>query len=318
MRVQALLAAALCLSAMLAGCNSSTPPTPESDPCAADAHAAGCVYDEKTGSVRCVVTDEAYKPLAGVAIKVPVPGKKALEAVTGPDGTCGFDKLAPATYFIQATKKGYTSTTTSVDVVANTAPRVTKVLLLADPASVPTWEQFPFDGYIECSAALVYVGIPVCNGLPGLNDDFSYDVTPSRNLSWAQSELVWESTQQTGSNLNMDMTTHALAPGFFADNLSASPVVVRANETTLANAKVAPDTPIWVRVYAAGADGTAPGQNPLPPCSGVPGVVTACQVTGAGVALEQRVNIYTFLFYGFRPAPDYSFAKTNELPRVPA
>lgn len=322
MRVRMLAMAVLLVAVALGGCSSKTPDATVENTgvdCAKTPNDPLCntQVDDHTGAIKCVVTDSAIKPIAGVAIKIVVGKEKPLTATTGPTGTCAFSKVPPGTYFIQASKAGYLSTQTAVEVKANVVPAVTKVLLQADPASTPFFELYPFEGYIECSAAFYYATLAVCsvpnNAMPGTTtDNFLGVFTPARNLTFAQGELVWEATQATGEQLKFTFTDSKTIPSDWESNLTKSPVIVKANATQLA--RITTDLPLITRIFSGGLAGTEPG-GPVPD----PSCVALCLgYSGVGATVEQKVNEYVFLFYGFRPPVDYSFAATNEQPKVPA
>ncbi|MFA5944219.1 MAG: carboxypeptidase-like regulatory domain-containing protein [Candidatus Thermoplasmatota archaeon] len=61
--------------------------------------------------------------------------------------------------------------------------------------------------------------------------------------------------------------------------------------------------------------------NPFgdPDCIKYPVLFNACyRFGGAGVVFEQRVTVYTHIFYGFTPPPGWTFSATGETPQPPA
>ncbi|MHB8633794.1 MAG: carboxypeptidase-like regulatory domain-containing protein [Thermoplasmatota archaeon] len=297
--------------AVLAGCSSK--PAATQGPDCSDPHNAQdplCTHSS-TGSIRGVVTDAAIHPLAGVQVTVPLQGKPTLVANTTAAGSFGFSGLAPGTYFVQAVKPGFSPTQTSVDVVAGEIPKVTKIVMAADMTTKPYYEVYHYQGFIECSVNFVVNGLAACSvpnagcgqapGAPcNVTDDrFLVSYVPSGTLAWAQSEMVWQSTQQTGNQMDLlytDFSNNNIDN--YEDHTGSSPDVVHANASVLAK-HVSASNPLTIRVFAGYVNGTGPGAAPQDCC-------------GAGGAVEQQFDIYTVLFYGFTPPPGYLFIQDGE------
>lgn len=333
LRAPAILALGLILATALAGCGGKKIETTDSpEP------TFGVKATATTGIIRGVVVDQAVHPIGAAKVLVNVQGKPPLTTNTTKEGLFGFQGLAPGTYFVTATKLGFSSAQTSVEVQAGVdEPKAIKLQLTADPSQLPYVEIYHFEGFVECSVSAIYLGAAACavpNAFCGpldpvpasgpcnvTKDNFLASYTPSGNMSFAQSEMVWTSTQASGDIMNLE---YAVPPTPYVQNGSSSPVTVKANASIL-KANVNADSPnLIVRVFAGGVSGTNPGDFPDPSsatctagvfcvCTGPDG---SCQVGGAGVTFEQKIDIYTVLFYGFRPPTDYSFVKDGE-PQVP-
>ena len=306
MRFTFAVLAAVMVFTVLGGCSSkgTTAETPTVD-CSKTPDDPTCKVkvDDKTGAVKGVVTDAAVKPLANVHITMTVAGK-TLKADTAAAGTFAFSNLPPGQYFVQAAKPGYSSGQTSVEVVAGVDPKVTKIQLLADPSSKPAVEVYHFTGYIECSLRFVVNALAACSApndncvgttcSPTVtNDLFAVEYPVSGNVTYAYSEMVWEATNQLGESLKVEYTDDT---GGGLDNFAvaqgASPQILRVDAKTLGG-KVATDNPLLIRVFTGDYQGT-----------------------GLSATLEQKFDIYTVIFYGFAPGPDYVFSRDGE-PKLP-
>ncbi|MHB8633795.1 MAG: carboxypeptidase-like regulatory domain-containing protein [Thermoplasmatota archaeon] len=260
-----------------------------------------------TGSLRCIVVDAALHPLSGVSIRVTLAGQTA-GAETGVQGGCTIAGLAPGSYVVQAMKPGYRPSQTSFEVSAGDATTVV-IQMAADPATGPFWEEYHYEGIIECSANVVVARMAGCSpanagcgtaALCNLTADSSpAPYVPRAPLAWAQSEMVWQSTQAAGNQLELAYTDFA---NHRADDYEAhtgpSPNVIHANASVLAR-HVSVSNPLTIRVFAGSLNGTGRGVAPDDCC-------------GAGLVVEQNIDIYTVLFYGFTPPPGYLFIQDGE------
>lgn len=305
---------ALLIAATLAGCAGGKGAAPADDPATnADFSDLDLDATATTGVVRGVVVDDAIRPLAGVHLTMPVDGGSRTAATTA-DGLFGFDDLAPGTYFVGAAKPGYRPAQASVDVVAGVKdPPVLRIQLAADANfKAPYFEQFTFDGFIECSAgagvvvAYAYGSICSANGQLFPNDRFAESVTLSGYPQWVQAEMSWDSTQAV---------SHALSHSFYYDDpgetdgekdlsvAGPSPIV-----NTMDNATA--------KEYIEGLD-YEPGQNLT--LSERIFTVSDNGEFGPGVALtvEQKFTVFSTVFYGYMPPPDWTFMDSGQVPAPP-
>ncbi len=330
----ALLSLAFLTAALLAGCSDNGPAPPAED---AGFEDLGLQATEETGVIRGVVIDAAITPISGVAVSVRSGDVEPLSATTNEAGAFGFDGLAPGTWFITASKPGYFDAQQSVEVVADVAdPPAVKILLEANEAARPYYEQYVFEGFMECGVTTPAVGVALCLA-PNLvaelacdefdvcvgnttneNSQVHYEVT--RLPQWAQSEMVWDSTQALGNELAL-MYSWSGDCGLLCDHdvRGESPLVLRANETVLQTIGFGGNnTDLYVRVFTDDNDATRPPQDTI--CwPDVPGVIGAgCLNSGDGVTLEQSFTIYTHVFYGYLPPEGWTFIESGSPPAPPA
>src|SRR4029077_17145888 len=76
------------------------------------------------------------------------------------------------------------------------------------PSSRPFVESYVFKGFIDCSVTAVAIGAAAC-AIPNIfvpnatNDNTQVHYQPQRPPTWAQSEMVWQSTQSLGDSLSL-------------------------------------------------------------------------------------------------------------------
>jgi hypothetical protein len=180
-----------------------------------------------------------------------------------------------------------------------------------DPSTAPYVSTYVFDGYIECSVSVIAVGFAACSTLGDLaNDQFLTNYTLDRVADWAQSEMVWESTQAVSANLDV---VFSIPPNGnqtlyynYAEDRGPSPLTIQANRTTMELVKVGAGEDLVVRVFNEPIDGTrAPDPVQGDDCLDRP-QLGGC-ATGLGFTIEQSFTIYTNVFYGFTPDPAWRF-----------
>lgn len=293
---------------------------------------------ETTGILRGVVIDEAIRPLGDVLVNVVKPGGGNLTMETEDDGLFGFDGLDPGTYFITAAKDGFVAVQASGEVVAGDAdPDPIKIMLLRDPANAPYIQQEHLDGFVTCSIRPMFIAAQ-CPGAGGNIVNENYEMP--RKPSWIQSEMTWDSTQATGDELSLVINclpdrdpaercqegqmTIVRDEGF-------SPRMVTINETTAANWTLGgPEgNPLSVSIFVFGrsdldvwdedviydAQKPATGNDCLhwPQVGGYPFAPGTCmRATGPGLVVNQKVDIYTHIFFGFTPNEGWSFIDDGE------
>lgn len=305
---------------------------------------------ETTGILRGVVIDEAIRPLGGVLVVVMKPGGGNLTMETEDDGLFGFDGLEAGTYFLTASKATYVGTQVSAEVVAGEdSPDAIKVLLAADPAFAPYVQPYHMDGYMECSRRPMFFA-QQCD-LPGgqtqeVNEDYDLGTVAPQFI---QSEMTWDSTQAVGDELSLAIRC---LPGDVTDPAGKCPDgtqgIVRAEGVS---PLVAPINRTLIEQWALGG----PGGNPLSinlfvfgrsdldvwdeetidnaqkPVTGKPcmewglvgqvafgfGPGTCMRATGPGLVLNQKIDVYTHVFYGYEPPAGWSFVAGDTPPSPP-
>jgi hypothetical protein len=312
MRAYVIATLAILATAFLAGCNSpSEDAATDSGPTFDD---LGLQATSSTGLIRGVVVDEAVRPIPGARVKLQ--GDQPMEAVTTDLGTFGFDDLEPGTYFMTIGKPGYFDAQQSADVVAGVAePPIVKVQLAMDVANQPYYENYVFEGFIECSGTFVAVGYAVCSGpnivseLTGTDnvtqDDFGVRYALSKKPTWLQSEMVWQSTQALGDKMSVMYSWECdTNDGFLCDHgvAGTSPLLLTADAEAIEEINHGDyDQEIFVRVFNEGLDETQVGVG-----------------GGLGVTLQQRFTVFTHAFYGYEPTEGWRFSSGEPVPQPEA
>jgi hypothetical protein len=257
-----------------------------------------------TGVVRGLVVDSAIHPIAGARITLKA-GDRTLQTNSSALGAFGFESLAPGTYFVSAHRHGYIDAQASAEVVAGVSDK-------------PYVEVFLFKGFLQCGVTTPAVGVAVCFALGSAgadNTQVNYDF--AANLSWLQSEMIWQATNPAGADLNLWHSYHCPGQTLYCDHgpRGPSPLLVTDNATWIKTLGL-PGAPLYMRVFSAELDGThppAPADNVCAPDPVLGGQVC---IGGAGAVVNQDFNIYTHAFHGFVPPEGYRFSTDGD-PVVP-
>ncbi len=301
-RPRNLLPAAAVLTALLAGCAGSPDAGGDAAPLVDESEFEGLQATSQTGVIRGVVVDEAIRPVAGADIQTIVAGSNRT-ATSSDSGAFGFSDLPAGTYFLTVSKAGFKPVQQSAEVVAGEAePAITKVLLAADPALRPFFEVYNWEGYIQCSTRFVVNALAACSAVPGSEDDFSSRLNPTVVPTFAQSEMVWDSTQAAGDGMKLEYTDDSDGLDNYAIAVGGSPLVIQANQTLMESKHVGTETGLYIRVFAGSTDGTTPPACPPGPCE------------GASVVVNQSFTVYTVLFYNMMPPDGWQFSRDGEPP----
>ena len=305
--------------------------------------------DETTGILRGVVVDEAIRPIPGVLVTAVGPGGGNVSMTTKDDGLFGFGKLAPGTYFVSVMKAGFTAQQASAEVVAGESePKPLKILMAADPSTAPYVEALHLDGFMTCSVRPGFFALQC--GFGQNNDVVNQRTDLAQRPEWIQSEMTWESTQAIGDEMSLAIRCN---PGDSSDPAGMCPdgtvTIVRAEGP---NPLVATVNRTVADLWAIGG----PGGNPLDinlfafgrsdldawdeetidaaqkPATGNDcmqwGVVgntvfgfdpeTCMRITGPGLILNQKVDVYSHVFYGYLPPEGWTFLEAGAPPAPPA
>lgn len=306
---------------LVAGCAGTTPD--EADDLE-DLDFGDVQATDTTGVIRGVVIDAAIRPVTGVLINLTsTPHSKT----TGDDGAFGFDGLEPGTYFLQASKSGFETIQSSVEVIAGVdEPPIVKIQLVRLPSSGPRVELLHLDGYIECSVRPMILALQCgFSSSDVVNAEYDLSAIPD----WIQSEMIWTSTQATGDELSLSIRCLSNSERCPDGQLTivrsegTSPQVATINRTTAELwALGAPDgDPLQLSIFAFGRsdldvydEETIDGaQEPVTgkPCMDWSGVLfpagTCVRMTGPGLILNQKVDVYTTVFYEFLPDEGWLF-----------
>jgi hypothetical protein len=284
-------------SLLLAGCASNADPEEAVPP--ADFTELELAATATTGVIRGIVVDDAIRPVTGAKIVLQTEGGPR-ETESAEDGAFGFDGLPAGTYFVQASKAGYVPAQASTDVLAGVAePPIVKVLLALDPGTAPFFEAYIWEGFIECSARAVLYGVAACEGVG--NDDIAHDIGLTAGIpTYAQGELVWESTQTLGDELSFNWRKTGTNSDYI-DTEGPSPLLLAANHTLFEENDVGTEEPLRTVIFT--------GHNPA---TEPPGGVA----WGVGVQLQQKFTLYLHVFYNFVPNEGWRFTVDGD-PKLP-
>lgn len=305
---------------LLAGCSGGPEADAELDGKFQD---LGLQATATTGVIRGLVVDDAIKPVAGATVTLTGPGAKA---TTDENGLFGFDDLPAQTYFLQVEKAGYRSTQQSTDVQAGVAePAIVKVLLQADPGSLPYLVQHLYRGYIQCSfkVANIVFDAASCDpqGTTGLssNDDSAPWFAVTARPTYYQSEMTWESTQATGAGLvTIQLACNEGDCGETDTNRLCNvrghaPLVCRVTLDESSDGGEGGGGGHGIDESGLGADLMGYSVRMYANCfECVPDTAV-----GLGVVLEQRFEVYNNLFYGYAPPEGWSFLADGAPPAPP-
>jgi hypothetical protein len=330
----AVLLALSTTSVVLAGCSEDAKePEPE-----VDFDGLGLDATATTGVLRGVVVDTAIRPVAGVSLSATGPAGAKATTTSNAEGVFGVDGLAPGDWFIIANKTGFRETQQSASVVAGVAePPIVKILLEADPSNAPFFDSYVLAGFIQCSVRPMFLALQ-CGATD--EDIVHAEYEFARAPEFVQSEMVWESTQAAGDELSLSIRC---LPGDtdpaekcpegqrgIARSEGKSPQVARINRT-LAEEWALGVNPLVVDLFAYGRTDldaynettVDEAQEPATgkPCLDWNGVVfppgTCVRLTGPGFIINQKVDVFTHLFYGFAPPEGWQFS-VDGAPVVPS
>ncbi|HJQ93959.1 MAG TPA: carboxypeptidase-like regulatory domain-containing protein [Candidatus Thermoplasmatota archaeon] len=256
------LLTATLLATVLAGCTGGGEGADPGEEVQADFDDLDLEATATTGVIRGIVVDEAIRPLGGADVGTSLPdGAGERNATSSADGAFGFDGLPPGTYFLTVRKAGFLTQQASTEVVAGVSePPVVKVLLTADPATIPYTAAFQFDAFLACSFTLVLVSFAAC-GLAAEQTDnrFLVEYDADKPPKWIQTEAVWSSTQPLGSSLSMSITDFSTGAQVRVNATAGeSPIYTTVNETQALqfNYTGADANPVNIRLFSTSAEGT--------------------------------------------------------------
>ncbi len=262
---------------------------------------------DSTGVIRGVVVDASIVPVVGATVTLEGAGR---ETTVDENGAFGFGDVAPGSHFLTVSKPGFHAQQAGVEVAAGVdAPPVLRIQLLRDAATAPYHAAFQFTGFMKCG--LSYIAL--CGAAPEATGDmflatFELDSTPD----WVNVEAVWEGTQPTGDQFNLNVGATPAGPDTtFATAQGPSPLLVQANATTLAEAQVGTGADLVGRMFVWEMEGTGIDDH-TGQC--VPVVLTTyCQ--GPGAAVEQEFTLFVHAFHHYAPPEDWRFTDDPQAPQ---
>ncbi len=260
------------------------------------------------GVIRGVIVDETIMPIAGATIHLT---GHASTAESDGNGAFVFINLEPATYFLEVSKPGFRGVQQAVSVEAGVLePDVVKVLMQADPQSLPHAAFLGFQGYVGCAAqAARFVERNLCAaaGDPDEGQILSFGTDQVPEV--LQVELAWEFTQLFGERLSIIEYVDGDDGWSRVGNVwGTSPLTCRVTldavcdngDGTGGGGKGLGETgfkgDVEMRVYA----------NCFQTC--VPGTAW-----GLGVVLQQDYEQFGSAFFNFVPPEDWTFLENGRL-----
>ncbi len=264
-----------------------------------------------TGIIRGVVVDETIRPIADATVTVLVDGEDAKTTTTNVDGGFGIDGLKPGSFFVRVSKDGYKDAQISVDVQANNqnaAPL--KILLEINPSTAPYFQEFVFVGFIECSVSIIAVGLAACSGVG--NDHFIEYYEVDREPQFIQSEMLWDSTQAAGDRMTLlhSATGNSSLLDNYVDEEGVSPLLGKANKTTLEFYSIGDGNDLMIRVFNAPIEQTDVGTYFGDPTDGDNCIerpdLGGC-TTGIGATIQQEFTVYAHAFFNYQPPETWVF-----------
>lgn len=289
---------------------------------------------DTTGIIRGLVVDMAVRPVANATIELRG-AAEPLRTTSNEEGAFGFGALPPGDYFLTASKPGYIEAQQSTVVVAGVAePPIVKILLEADPTTQPYVEVNLFAGFIECSVRPMFIAYQCgATDVDVVHAEYPLAQTPE----FIVSEMIWASTQAAGDELSLsirclpgDSDPAEMCPegqrGIVRSE-GKSPQVARINRT-LAEQWALGVNPLIIDLFAFGRSDldfynettVDEAQEPVTnePCMDWNGVVfpdgTCVRATGPGLILNQKVDVYTHIFYGYAPPETWQFSVDGDPP----
>jgi hypothetical protein len=306
------LLAALLLTALLAGCSGGGGGDDPDQVDDSDFEDLDLSATSSTGVIRGVVVDDAIRPIAGARLSLPVGGAPRT-ATSSDEGLFGFDGLEPGTYFVSASKPGYLPAQTSVEVVAGVRdPPIVRILLGTDTSfRSPYYEQYTFEGFIECSTGVSHPSVgyayySACSGNDQLfpNDKFATSYVLTGHPEMVQSEMVWDSTQAVSESLshNFYYEDDGEQDGYKDLTVEGPSPLVNTMDAEVS------------KEYVEGLDYEEGDELLLQ----MRMFTTATDGTGAALTIQQRFTVYTTIFYGYTPPGGWRLMDTGEVPPPPA
>jgi hypothetical protein len=239
--------------------------------------------------------DAAILPVPDASLMLN-PGNRS--TTSDEQGRFGFEGLDPGTYFVSASKAGFTPVQSSAEVVAgDEEPPATMIRLLRLPGSDPFVVALQWEGFMQCSFTVAIAFGTGCL-IGGFTNDNSRRFDPvDSEPAFLQSELDWETTQALGTNLCMrHYASDGIGGEIVADDVCGPrPLVQMSNGTRMNETSVGSgqgiERVVWVDDFLVD--------------------------TTLGLAFNQQFRVYTHLFYNFEPDEGWLFIRDGAHPLPP-
>ncbi|MBI2078709.1 MAG: carboxypeptidase regulatory-like domain-containing protein [Euryarchaeota archaeon] len=175
--------------------------------------AGPATFDESTGAVTGVVTDDEFAPLADAELLL---RPADMTARSAPDGTFAFSNVPPGKHTLLAGRLGYESFSLDVEVRAGEETAGVTVVLPPLPTVQPRQVTSQFTGFITCSVGHAGVLSEECGeGLqtsigtfgknPRNNIDWKFNITEFEDLENVFVELDWEPASAAAQKLALNV-----------------------------------------------------------------------------------------------------------------
>ncbi len=263
---------------------------------------------EDTGIIRGIVVDSSIVPVMDATISI-----ASLDRVetSNEHGAFGFSNVPPGSYFLNVERQGFAPTQLSVEVEAGEEnPPIAKVQLQRDASTTPYHTPYQFRGFMKCSLSYIALcGAPVVDEATG--DNFLATFELAGPPTWINMESVWEGTQPTGNQMNLNMGRTPAGPSTTCCAAQGpSPLLVQANATTIAESGIGTEGDLIGRMFSWEMAGTGIDDH-TGMCIYVV-LTTYCQ--GPGVTLEQEFELFVHAFYHYAPPAEWRFTENPDVP----
>lgn len=280
------------LLVLMAGCASAPPEEMPDD---------GLVATEDTGVLRGVVVNVAVEPLIDEQVEVRQRGETLHALTTDASGFFGIDGLAPGVYIVVVQPEGHFPAEEIVTVVPNVAePELVRLQPLPNAQEARFAVQNVWEGHMVCAATGGnYCALPrLYVGVDPFGDDsirLFYDefIEVSRQPTYVQAEVVWESTQTLTPTLHTRWT-------------ATNPALWSTGQWNYTFGTASGESPITFQI-----DGGMSRESRL----GIDmGMALEMFASTPGVVLDQDFTTYITAFYGYTPPDGWTFAATSTVP----
>lgn len=278
----------LLASLLLAGCSGGPSKTSKDD--VVPPSVQGVEVTATTGAIRGIVIDETITPIAAADITL---NGLDVTTATAEDGGFVLNDLEPGSYFVAASKPGFSTVQAAATVEAGVEPPLLRIVLprLAGNESYANTQQW--SGFTQCAFSATVVFMQACGLVDGRYiNSFSIDSIPT----FMQAEMHWQSTQAVTPKLQLNFYQSGTTDWKAAAGVSPLLLTATGEEFVEAKGEDATDNPMRV-------------SPPYLQCAGGVTDPASCDPqTFAIVNVNQAYDVYLTQFYGFTPRDGWLLA----------
>lgn len=302
MRWPPLLASALLLAALLAGCAAKSDAPLDG----AGAGAPHLQVDQQTGGIRGVAVDAAITPVVGAKVALSNGGAST---TTDKSGLFQFTGLKPGDYFFTVSKPGYTTVQSSATVKAGeAAPPVVKVEIDYIPGKQPYIEVYKLNGFYECTFGTA-VDVDSCDMAVRTAYDEYNSTQHSPPPAIPRHLMTYENTQFVPVATDVQSIVQE---GFWTDQ------TVSAMQIVIDSTPIDPVQDNSAHEYLK-AQGASPTYGRLDNGSIPLGQTVAARgffpfALQPAVATNFQFTVITTLFHNYQPAKGWTFETQDQYP----